>query len=719
MMMKNIIIVTILLLVANFAACDSTKGKSQMNRLAKEKSPYLLQHADNPVDWYPWGEEAFEKARNEDKPIFLSIGYSTCHWCHVMEHESFEDSIVAALLNEYFVCIKVDREERPDIDNIYMAVCQMMTGSGGWPLTIIMTPDKKPFFAGTYFPKETRFGRIGMLELIPRIGDAWNTRRDELLKSADNVVSHLQDQSSPKGTISLGEQTLKEAFIQFQQKFDDGRGGFQGQRKFPTAHNLSFLLRYWKRTQDETALHIVEKTLQEMRKGGIYDHIGLGFHRYATDPNWLVPHFEKMLYDQAINAIAYIEAYQVTGKKEYARTATEIFTYILRDMTSPEGGFYSAEDADSEGEEGKFYLWTTNEIVEILGEKEGKFISKIFNVKDSGNFRDEASGSKTGNNILHLNSSSEKLAKLNNMELPDFLKRVEAARNKLFDIREKRIHPLKDDKILTDWNGLMIAALSKGAQVLDKNEYAHAAKDAADFILKHLQQSNGQLIKRYRDGVASLPAHLDDYAFFTWGLLELYETTFEIKYLKKAIQLTDVTIDLFWDEKNGAFFFTSDEGEALITRTKEIYDGALPSGNSVAALNLLRIGRITGNPEFEKMAESIGKIFSEQVNRSPSGYSQLLMAIDFAVGPSYEVVLVGKPDTDDTENMINHLQQSFIPNKVLLFKSTDESTPGIVKLAGFTETQVSIGGKTTAYVCQNYACKIPTTSIDEMISFLK
>ncbi|MFL3050214.1 MAG: thioredoxin domain-containing protein [Candidatus Neomarinimicrobiota bacterium] len=690
-----------------------------MNKLGGEKSPYLLQHKDNPVNWYPWGEEAFKAAKKEDKPIFLSIGYSTCHWCHVMEHESFEDSTVAELMNNNFINVKVDREERPDIDNIYMTVCQMMTGSGGWPLTIVMTPDKRPFFAGTYFPKESRFQRIGMLDLVPRLGKMWREERDKILESANEVVSHLQSSFSPSGTEQLTEEIFNSAFSQFLQRFDNENGGFETSTKFPSAHNLSFLLRYYKRSSDPTALMMVEKTLLSMRNGGIYDQIGFGFHRYSTDKEWLLPHFEKMLYDQAMNSIAYLEAFQVTKKEIYATTAREVFSYVLRDMTSFEGGFYSAEDADSDGEEGKFYVWRIEEINEILGDEDGKLFTDIYNFNDKGNFSEEGTGQFTGNNIPHLLNSIEEIAQSRNLEVNQLTKKLNKLREQLFKERKKRIHPLKDDKILTDWNGLMIAALAKGAQVLDDTTYANSAKKAADFVIGKLKTKDGRLLKRYRNGEASLPAHLEDYAFFSWGLLELYEATFDVGYLSEAINLTDLMIDLFWDNVNGGFYFTAYDGEKQIVRTKDLYDGAIPSGNSVAAMVLLRLGRIAGNSKYEEMAFTIGKVFSEKISQAPTGYTQLLSAIDFGIGPSYEIVVVGDRKSKDTQAMLNYIQESFLPNKVLILKPSDSQLNEVVRIAPFTDTQVAISGMATVYVCQNYSCKTPTTDINEMIKSLQ
>ena len=694
-----------------------TSEKNQ-NRLAFEKSPYLLQHAGNPVDWYPWGAEAFDKAERENKPIFLSIGYSTCHWCHVMAHESFEDPQIAKLMNDVFVSVKVDREERPDIDTLYMTACQMMTGSGGWPLTIIMTPDKQPFFAGTYIPRETRFGRLGLLDLIPRIKELWATRQAEVLSSARQIAATLQKASLLTPGEELGEPVLHLAYEQLSARLDKHYGGFSVAPKFPTAHNLLFLLRYWKRSGDNKALKMVEDTLQAMRRGGIFDHIGFGFHRYSTDAQWLVPHFEKMLYDQAMLAMAYTEAYQATAKEEYAQTAREIFTYVLRDMTAAGGGFYSAEDADSEGEEGKFYLWTYDEIKRILNSDEADLFIKVFDIKDAGNFTDEVAGRKTGRNIPHLAKSFAEIGSELSEPIPELQKRLESMRQKLFKYRDKRVHPQKDDKILTDWNGLMVAALAKGARVFNKPGYASAAKSTMDFILNNMVTHNGRLLHRYRDGEAALPAHIDDYAFLIWGMLELYETTFEIYYLIRAIELNEHLIEHFWDDKNGGFYFTAVDGENLLVRQKEIYDGAIPSGNSVAMLNLLRLGRLSANPNLEQKAAQIGRAFFESVRQSPSAYTQLMTAIDFAVGPSHEIVIVGDPGADDTKGMLRAIHRRFIPNRVLILLSPEPSDSDIKRIIPFTEQMSWIKGKATAYVCHQYTCKLPTTDIDTMLRLL-
>jgi uncharacterized protein YyaL (SSP411 family) len=701
------------------SSSEPTRAEEGVNRLIREKSPYLLQHAHNPVDWYPWGDEAFDRARSENKPIFLSIGYSTCHWCHVMEKESFEDAEVAGLMNDLFVSIKVDREERPDIDGIYMTVCQMMTGRGGWPLTIIMTPDGKPFYAATYIPRETRFNQIGMLELVPRIEQVWEERKDEVENSAEKVSKLLGQ--VPEGGVSgeeLGEEVLAAAYGQLARSFDDRYGGFGSAPKFPTPQNLLFLLRYWKRTGDERVLQMVEKTLRSMRFGGIYDHIGFGFHRYSTDRKWLVPHFEKMLYDQAMLAMACTEAYQATGRDEYQETVRQIFEYVLRDMTAPEGGFYSAEDADSEGEEGKFYLWTEEEIRPVLSAEESALVIRVFNVEERGNFAEEATGKTTGRNILYLEEPFSAIAADLDIDYAELRDRVESARRKLFAVRERRVHPHKDDKVLTDWNGLMIAALAKAAQAFDEPRYAEAAGRSADFVLANLRDSTGRLLHRYRGGEAAIPGFLDDYAFLVLGLTELYEATFQLRYLRTALDLNTDMVRLFWDEKSGGFYFTADDAENLLFREKQIYDGAVPSGNSVAMLNLLRLGRMIADPGLEKRAAQLGGAFSAQVLQAPSAHTQLMVALDFGMGPSYEVVVVGDERADDTRAMLKAIRKQFVPNKVLLFRPGDVKSPEISKLAEFTRQQRSIKGKATAYVCLDYQCKLPTTDVEETLKLL-
>lgn len=689
------------------------------NRLIKEKSPYLLQHAHNPVDWYPWGEEAFEKAKQENKPIFLSVGYSTCHWCHVMEHESFEDPAVAQLMNDAFVSIKVDREERPDIDNIYMTVCQMTTGAGGWPLTILMTPEKKPFFAGTYIPKENRYGRVGMLQFIPRIQEVWKTQQQQLQESADEITSALQQMATESGGEEPGVAVLNAAFDQLRQRYDEFYGGFGNAPKFPTPHHFYFLLRYWKRTGNPTALEIVEQTLLAMRRGGIYDHVGFGFHRYSTDRVWLVPHFEKMLYDQAMLVLAYTEAYQATHNKELEKTAREILMYVLRDMTSPEGGFYSAEDADSEGEEGKFYLWTEKEIREVLNPADAEFCLYAFHVRPEGNFIDPVTGTSGKENILHLEKSVKDLAEGLKLPEEEVVTQLESIRKQLFAHRKKRIHPYKDDKILTDWNGLMIAALARAGQVFGDPSYVEAARRAVRFIQDRMRNPDGSLIHRFRDGEASLPAHIDDSAFLIWGLLELYEASFDSQYLELALDLNEYMLKHFWDDQAGGFFFTADNSEDLLIRRKELYDGAIPSGNSVAMMNLLRLARITANSDLEQKAAKLSRAFSGNVQEGPSAFTQFLVGVDFAVGPSHEIVIAGRSDSSDTQEMLSTIRSRFIPNKVVLFRPTETEPPAIVKLAPYTKDQTSRHGKATAYVCEKFVCNQPITEAKELAEYFK
>lgn len=685
------------------------------NRLVNEKSPYLLQHAHNPVDWFPWSEEAFEKAKRENKPIFLSIGYSTCHWCHVMEHESFEDIETAELMNKVFVSIKVDREERPDIDNIYMTVCQMMTGSGGWPLSIVMTPDKKPFFSGTYFPKESRYGRVGFKELINNINEAWINKRSEIESSADELTNYLQKINSSSGTaIKLNPDILNAAYNNFETRFDPVNGGFGSSPKFPSPHNLMFLLRYWKRSGDNKALEIVTKTLTEMRKGGIFDHVGFGFHRYSTDRNWLVPHFEKMLYDQALLIMAFTETYQATQNFDFKKTAEEIIQYVLRDMTSPEGGFYSAEDADSEGVEGKFYLWTEDDLSKILGQSDAGLVFKVFNTNPHGNFHDEANGKSSEKNILHLSESLDETAINLNLDKNNLVQRIESIRLKLFFEREKRAHPYKDDKILTDWNGLMIAALAKAGSIFGSINYITAAKESYSFIEKYLVNKDGKLLHRYRDSDSSITGNLDDYAFIIWGLIELYEATFKASYLIKAVKLNDTTLKHFWDELNGGFFFTPDFGEKLLVRTKEIYDGAIPSGNSVMLYNLIRIARMTSASIYENYANNLLDYFSEYVRKAPSGSSLFLSAFEFMIGPSFEIIVAGDRKDPETQNILNSIKQKFIPSKVMIVKDAANSE----FLLPYLKPYRQINSKPTIYVCKNFQCEQPTTDINDALSML-
>jgi len=672
-------------------------GGEKYNRLIFEKSPYLLLHAENPIDWYAWGEEAFERARRENKPVFLSIGYSTCHWCHVMEEESFGSREVADILNQHFISIKVDREERPDVDQVYMAVSQIMTGRGGWPLTILMTPEKKPFFAGTYLPREARLGSMGLVNLLQKVVSLWEEERDEVLQSAAAITAALQQvEKSESGEIP-DRGVFTAAYDAIAESFDEEHGGFGDAPKFPMPHVYRFLLRYSRRSGEEHAVEMVDRSLRALRRGGIFDQLGYGFHRYSTDREFLVPHFEKMLYDQALLATAYVEAYQATGRAELADAAREIFTYVLRDMTAPEGGFYSAEDADSEGEEGKFYVWSKDEIVKVIGGREGKKFVEAFNVREGGNYRDEASGERTGMNILHLKND------------PDRKGGIEKSRDLLFRHRRHRVPPLKDDKILTSWNGLMIAALAQGSVILGEEEYARAAEKAADFVLGNLKDGEGRLMRRYRGGEAAYTGYLDDYAFFVGGLLDLYEATFTTRYLKEAVALNGLMKDLFWDGEEGGYLYTGKGNEKLIASVKESYDGALPSGNSMALMNLLRLSRLTGDTGLEETAQQLVRAFAGELRRSGRGHTMMLTALDFLHGPVKEIVVVGRRDGDDTAALLKEIRRGFVPNKVVLLRPPGEEAEQVSSLAPYTREMSMRSGKAAVYLCENFTCRAPIT----------
>ncbi|HEX3031135.1 MAG TPA: thioredoxin domain-containing protein, partial [Bacillota bacterium] len=643
----------------------------------------------------------FGKAKQEDKPIFLSIGYSTCHWCHVMERESFEDREVAALMNKYFVAIKVDREERPDVDAIYMAVCQALTGHGGWPLTIIMTPDKKPFFAGTYFPKHSSRGMAGIIDVLGQLGERWQTDREKMISAGDKIAEAIHTTFYNYEGGELPEAVLDNAYAYFENSFDPSFGGFGSAPKFPTPHNLSFLLRYWKLTGNPNALGMVEKTLESMYRGGMYDHIGFGFARYSTDQKWLVPHFEKMLYDNALLAIAYLEAFQAVKKPLYAQVAKEIFTYVLRDMTSPEGGFFSAEDADSEGVEGKFYVWQKDEILNILGHSDGNEFCHTYGITDKGNFE--------GSNIPNLIKADLEQAGT---------KRYASLRERLFKERVKRVHPHKDDKILTGWNGLMIAALSLGARAVGEPRYAEAAEKAAQFIVTRLRREDGRLLARYRDGEAAYPAYADDYAYLIWGLLELYQATFKPEYLKLALELNEQLIALFWDEDQPGLFLYGSDAEQLFTRPKEIYDGATPAANSVAALNFLRLGRLTGSSQLEKRAEAMFQSFGGNLAATPAGHTHFLQAIWFHQSGGIDVTLVGSPEAPGLQQMLDLVNQGFTPELLAALKPPGEAGKEVVRLIPELAGQEAVDNLPTAIVCKNFACQPPTTDVHVLAELL-
>ncbi|GAB6179663.1 thioredoxin domain-containing protein [Desulfotomaculum defluvii] len=681
------------------------------NRLINEKSPYLLQHAHNPVDWFSWGEDAFAKAKKEDKPIFLSVGYSTCHWCHVMERESFESEDVADVLNQYFISIKVDREERPDIDQIYMNVCQALTGSGGWPLTIIMTPNQKPFFAGTYFPKTSNYGRPGLIEVLEQISGMWQGERSRLLEIGDKLTSHMQAEAST-APGQLPADILEQTYRLFEKNYDKSYGGFGNAPKFPTPHNLMFLLRYWYKTGEEKALDMVAETLDAMHRGGIYDHIGFGFARYSTDKKWLVPHFEKMLYDNALLAFAFMETYQITKNPRFGRIAKEIFTYILRDMTSPEGGFYSAEDADSEGVEGKFYVWQPEEVIKLLGPVDGELFCRYYDITTKGNFE----GASIPNLI---NQNPLQFAEELDISLEDLVEGLEKCRKTLFEEREKRIHPYKDDKILTSWNGLMIAALAKGAQVFQSNLYLEAAEKAMDFIFAKLQRPNGRLLARYREGEAAYQAYLDDYAFIIWALLELYQASFEPRYLQNAVNLTEAMLDLFYDNEHGGFYFYGKDSEELFSRPKDIYDGAIPSGNSVATVNLLKLARLTESSRYGEIAKQQLQVFAGDLERYPAGYSFFMMGAYLEQEPPMEIVVAGPKEDPVLKQMVGTLQQSFLPNASLMVRYDNDFAAKWSDLLPLIKDKNPVTGKTAAYVCKNFSCQAPVTELTALQNLLK
>jgi uncharacterized protein YyaL (SSP411 family) len=683
------------------------KTEKKPNKLIYEKSPYLLQHAYNPVDWYPWGQEAFDKAKAEDKPIFLSIGYSSCHWCHVMEKECFEDEDVAMLLNAAFVCIKVDREERPDLDAAYMAVCQAMGRNCGWPLNVMLTSQKNPFFTASFIPKYSRGGLIGMIDLIPQVMQIWKMRRAELEIVGADLKSRIKTLEKRSPGNELGEEVLKDAYEKLALDFDEENGGFGKAPKFPRAHTLLFLIRYWVKSGQENALKMAVKTLRAMRLGGIFDQVGFGFHRYSTDAEWLLPHFEKMLYDQALLSLAYIEAYQATGAGKFKLTAKETIDYVLRDLAA-NGGFYSAEDADTEGEEGKFYLWTLEEINSDVHPEDATLATKLFGVETVGNYFDSAVGGRNGKNVLHFPKPIEQIASESNLTIDELIVKLGRIQNMLFEARKKRVPPAKDDKVLTDWNGLIIAALAKASQVFGEPRYLRAAIQAVDFVLNEMKDENGTLYHRYAKGERAIEAFMDDYAFFVFGLIEVYEASFEEKYLQMAVALTDMMKARFWDERSGGFYSTAASQDEPMPRMMPVYDGAVPSGNSIALLNLLRLARLTNNTTYEDMARRIAKLFAEEVKGAPQAYTFMLIGVDFAVGPTFSVVLVGNLKEKDMQNMLTALRKLYLPNMVISMKQPSQSR------LGYEE----INGKATAYVCRNQTCMPPTNSIQKMVELL-
>jgi uncharacterized protein YyaL (SSP411 family) len=687
------------------------------NRLQHEKSPYLRQHALNPVDWYPWGDEAFEKARLEDKPIFLSIGYSTCHWCHVMERESFELESTAALLNRWFVPVKVDREERPDIDRIYMNYVQATTGGGGWPMSVWLTPDLHPFVGGTYFPPDNRYGRPGFPAILQRVADAWRDDRAKIVKSSVEVMNELRRQSAvtADGPDRIPGSVMDSAFQQFRRSYDSKLGGFGGPPKFPRPSVHNFLLRYWKRTGNEEALDMVAETLIAMEKGGMNDQLGGGFHRYSVDEYWFVPHFEKMLYDQAQLTSSYLEAFQITGNVTLSLAARRTIDYVMREMTAPEGAFWSAEDADSvvdaaephHKSEGWFYIWSRVEVVALLGEEHTRWFAFRFGMEPDGNVANDPHQEFTGRNILFQAHGLEETAHHFDRDPDEVMRAIAEAQRKLLQARARRVRPHLDDKILTAWNGLMISAMARGAAILDEPGYAEAARRAADFLMATMRGKDGGLLRRYRDGEAGIGAMLDDYAFFVQGLIDLYEATFEFRYLEQAIALTDEQRAKLEDSEGGGFFASAQPDAARLNRIKDDYDGAEPSGNSVALLNLLRLHRITGRDDLLASARNLTRTFSSRLAASPFGMPQMLVACEFDLAPPREIVVVGSPESD----MVREIWKRFDPNRILLYADEEiaQYHPTVVELAR---------GPAAVCLCENFTCQMPAVHSEDLARLL-
>lgn len=709
--MKFKLIITLISILAINLCAEETK---KLNHLKDEISPYLLQHAENPVDWYPWGEEAFEKARKENKPIFLSIGYSSCHWCHVMEHESFEDEEVAKVLNEKFISVKVDREERPDIDNIYMTACQILGGNCGWPLNLFLNHDLKPFFAGTYFPKESRYGRMGFMDLLERVDDQWNNNRAKIDESAEAIGSAISNDLT-NSKSKFDESILDSAYSAFAQQYDTEYGGFGIRPKFPSPHNLTYLLRYYHQSGEKQALDMVTHTLKEMRKGGIFDHIGLGFHRYSTDNLWLLPHFEKMLYDQATLLKAYTEAYQITGDEEFKNTALEIVEYVKRDMTGENGEFYSAEDADSEGVEGKYYVWELDEIQSLLGEDAEKFI-EIYNIYKRGNYTEEAAGHGAGGNIPHIDYDPHKVAKVLEIKEEKVREKLNEFREKLFEARLKRIPPFKDKKALTDWNSHFSASLAIAGRAFGDQDLVKMGEKNIQFI-ENTMVKDDVLKHSYLNGRAQIEAHLDDYAYLSKAYLEMYYATLKPEYLDRSMKYMNIAIDKFWDKEKGGFFFSEEGKDDLIARTKDYYDNAIPSGNSIMLNLLVKFGKLTGNTKYSEMADKMLNGVSDVIRSAPTAFAEMLSAAMLAYKESYEIVIVG--DDKLASEMISQINQNYLPNMVLVYRQNDENDDKISEIADYTKQMYMVNGKSTVYVCKNFVCENPTNDIDKMLKYLK
>jgi len=678
------------------------------NHLVNETSPYLLQHSHNPVDWYPWGEEAFAKARGENKPVLLSIGYSACHWCHVMAHESFENEEIAKLMNENFVNIKVDREERPDVDQIYMNAVQMMTHHGGWPMTVFLTPDAVPFYGGTYFPPQDRYNIPGFPRVLIGVAEAYRERQDDIRETGASLVNELRRLSDAGGSDHpIERELLDAAYVGIIRNYDSINGGFGGAPKFPPAMTLEFLLRTYMRTGNRDALEMVGHTCRKMANGGMYDQLGGGFHRYATDARWLVPHFEKMLYDNALLSRLYLHYFQVTGEPQGRETVEGILDYVLREMTHAEGGFYSTQDADSEGHEGKFFVWDISEVRQTLGEKDAELFCSYFNITEAGNFE--------GKNIPNITQSLPEVAAAHDLSEAQLRDSLEESRRKLFELREARIKPDRDEKILTAWNGLMLASFAEAGVVLNRPDYTNAARRTAEFVLTNLRR-DGSLLRTWKDGAAKFNAYLEDYAFLAEGLLTLFETTGEPRWLREAVALADRMVEEFWDDEGGGFFFTGKSHESLIVRAKDYFDNATPSGNSVAAMVLLRLAALTGQENYANLATAVLREIGDQTRRYPSGFGYALSAADFLLATPKEVAIVGK-DQADIAPFLAETWRRYLPNKVVAPAFGDYSEAA--DLTPLLANRSMVKGLATAYVCEHFTCQQPVTEVPGLTEQLK
>jgi uncharacterized protein YyaL (SSP411 family) len=689
------------------------------NHLAAETSPYLRQHARNPVDWYPWGPEALTRARELGRPIFLSIGYSACHWCHVMEHESFENEEIARILNDNFVSIKVDREERPDLDQIYMTSVQALTGQGGWPMSVFLTPDLKPFTGGTYFPPDDRYGRPGFKRVLLTVAEWWKNRRVDIEQGAAQVTEIVRTSGGlPPGDADAGEEVLRQAVAGLARSFDSRNGGFGEAPKFPRPMDIRLLLRAWKRFSDADALHMARFTLDRMAMGGIYDHLGGGFARYSTDERWLVPHFEKMLYDNALLTVAYCEAFRATGDPLYRNVVEETLAWVQREMTSPEGPFYSTLDADSEGVEGKFYVWTANEIEQLLGKGDAEVFSSVYGVEPEGNWRDPHGHGPVNANILHRVKTLEQSAKLLKLSETDLHQLLSRGRVKLLTQRDGRIRPGRDDKSLTAWNGLMIAGFAEAERTLGNPAYAEVAGKAAEFILTKMRTADGRLLRTWSAGSApKLNAYLEDYAFLIDGLVSLYEATYAPRWITSALELASLMVDQFWDSADGGFFFTGRDHEALIARNKDPHDNATPSGNAVAVTALLKLVKLTGRDDLADKAEATLKLYRGLLAQHPLSAGQMLIALDFHLGPVDEVAVIGDPSAEGTQRVSRTLGQTFAPNRITAFKPAtgDPAADAAVPLLAGKEP---IDGEMTVYVCRDFTCQQPLVGAEAALAAL-